>query len=101
LTWTPTPIQQSSATNKTINGPLGSRQQQSTIKDLSFYRYCDSFWDLPEHVDEDSSACRQWICPKHEYQCQTGQCIPVDWICDGEWDCSDASDEEAIVIIKQ
>ncbi|CAM4847618.1 unnamed protein product, partial [Rotaria magnacalcarata] len=96
LTWTPTPIQQSSATNKTINGPLGSRQQQSTIKDLSFYRYCDSFWDLPEHVDEDSSACRQWICPKHEYQCQTGQCIPVDWICDGEWDCSDASDEEAI-----
>ncbi|CAF1557947.1 unnamed protein product [Rotaria magnacalcarata] len=94
-------IQQSSTTNKTYNGPLGSRQQQSTTKDLSFYRYCDSFWDLPEHVDEDSSACRQWICPKHEYQCQTGQCIPVDWICDGEWDCSDASDEEAIVIIKQ
>jgi hypothetical protein len=72
-----------------------------TIEHLPYDRYCDSFWDLSEHVDEDSSACQNWICPKEFYQCRTGQCIPVEWVCDGEWDCSDASDEEAIVLIKK
>ncbi|CAF4786123.1 unnamed protein product, partial [Rotaria magnacalcarata] len=31
-------------------------------------------------MDEDSTACRQWICSKEEYQCQTGQCIPLEWV---------------------
>ncbi|CAF1189954.1 unnamed protein product [Adineta steineri] len=29
-----------------------------------------------------------------QWQCNTGQCIEEDWVLDGEWDCSDASDEE-------
>ena len=45
--------------------------------------------------------CQHWVCEEKEYQCRTGQCIPSDWVCDGEWDCSDASDEEAIVIIQE
>ncbi|CAM4826788.1 unnamed protein product [Rotaria magnacalcarata] len=96
-------IQQSSNTNQTYSPSLTDieQQQQNTIKNLAYYRYCDSFWDLPQHMDEDSTACRQWICSKEEYQCQTGQCIPLEWVCDGEWDCSDASDEEAIVLITQ
>ena len=33
-------------------------------------------------------------CTSVEYQCQTvGTCIPFEWQCDGEIDCSDASDE--------
>jgi len=98
-------IQHSSTStiNQTYNTSLVTFQREDTIKRLPYYRYCDSFWDLLGHVDEDSSACRQWICPKHQhqYQCQTGQCIRVGWACDGEWDCSDASDEEAIVLVKQ
>ncbi|CAF4421175.1 unnamed protein product, partial [Rotaria sp. Silwood2] len=43
--------------------------------------------------------CKYWTCQHYEYECQTGQCIQLDWVCDGEWDCADASDEEAIVLI--
>ncbi|UJR18900.1 hypothetical protein I4U23_022028 [Adineta vaga] len=96
-------IQDSSASNinQTYNISLATYQREDTIKIISHNRYCDTFWDLLGHGDEDSSACQQWICPKDQYKCQTGQCIPVGWVCDGEWDCSDASDEEAIVLIKQ
>ena len=45
------------------------------------------------HIDEDRYYCQAWICREDQFRCQTGQCIPIDWICDGEWDCSDASDE--------
>ncbi|UJR11567.1 hypothetical protein I4U23_015747 [Adineta vaga] len=62
---------------------------------LTFRSYCDTFWDLPFHFDEVIENCQQWICQRHQYQCQTGQCIEYDWFCDGEWDCPDASDEQA------
>ncbi|CAF0759117.1 unnamed protein product [Adineta steineri] len=44
---------------------------------------------------------KHWTCQSHQYQCQTGQCINFAWVCDGEWDCADASDEEAIVLIQK
>ncbi|CAF3299241.1 unnamed protein product, partial [Rotaria socialis] len=82
-------IQQSSARNFSSNTPLVNREQQTTIDRISFQQYCDSFWDLEKHVDEMSSSCKYWICKNDEYQCGTGQCIALDWVCDGEWDCSD------------
>jgi hypothetical protein len=54
---------------------------------------------LDKHIDAMPSSCQYWICQNTQYQCQTGQCIELDWVCDGEWDCSDASDEEAIFLI--
>ena len=34
-------------------------------------------------------------CREDEYRCKEGgTCIPSEWICDDEIDCSDASDEE-------
>ncbi|CAF5220802.1 unnamed protein product, partial [Rotaria magnacalcarata] len=86
--------------NFSSNTPLVNREQQTTINRISFQQYCDSFWDLEKHVDEMSSSCKYWICKKDEYQCGTGQCIALAWVCDGEWDCSDASDEEAISLNK-
>ncbi|UJR19256.1 hypothetical protein I4U23_022385 [Adineta vaga] len=66
-----------------------------------FLTYCDTFWDLGEGFDELTENCQQfWICPKNFYRCLTGQCIPTSWICDKEWDCSDGSDEEGILIIQ-
>ncbi|CAF0861978.1 unnamed protein product [Adineta ricciae] len=38
------------------------------------------------------SIIRPWFCTK-QFRCRTGQCISKDWVCDREWDCSDASDE--------
>ena len=33
------------------------------------------------------------ICPKHYFQCASGGCIQMAFICDGKLDCSDSSDE--------
>ncbi len=93
-------VQQSSARNASNNNSLVNPQQHESKKYLSFRSYCNTFWDLDQHIDEISSSCKHWVCQHEEYQCQTGQCISIDWVCDGEWDCPDASDEEAIVIIK-
>jgi hypothetical protein len=32
-------------------------------------------------------------CEPKEFRCDTGQCIPEKWVCDGQSDCTDASDE--------
>nr|XP_045006181.1 CD320 antigen [Jaculus jaculus] len=34
-------------------------------------------------------------CPPTKFQCRTsGYCMPLTWQCDGDWDCTDGSDEE-------
>ena len=94
-------IQQSSTRNSSNNSLLVNSEQQGQTNRMPFHDYCDSFWNLDQHIDEMPSSCQYWICQNNQYQCQTGQCIPLNWVCDGEWDCSDASDEEAIVLIKK
>ncbi|CAF1536945.1 unnamed protein product [Adineta ricciae] len=66
---------------------------------MPFSHYCDTFWDLKFGFDEISFLCKEWICPSNYYRCLNGQCIPIQWICDGEWDCNDASDEERLLSI--
>ncbi|CAF2743725.1 unnamed protein product [Rotaria sp. Silwood2] len=50
-----------------------------------FHQYCDTFFDLSIDMDESRELCQNWICAKEQYQCATGQCIPTEWICDGEY----------------
>ena len=33
-------------------------------------------------------------CRPNEFRCYGGDCVPKSYQCDGEWDCSDGSDEE-------
>jgi hypothetical protein len=75
------------------------QSRYESTNQISFRSYCDSFWDLPKHTDELPENCRNWICHRDQYQCQTGQCIPLQWVCDEQWDCADASDEEALLTI--
>jgi hypothetical protein len=94
-------IRQSSIFNSNVNITKVNISSLDVPIWLPFLYYCDSFWQLDNHIDESPSLCQHWVCQDNEYQCQTGQCVPYDWVCDGEWDCSDASDEEAIMIINQ
>ncbi|CAF1122693.1 unnamed protein product, partial [Didymodactylos carnosus] len=94
-------IEQSSWTNTTsyYETNTSSPLVFSSTKTILFREYCDTFWDLKLGFDESSSLCKDWICPPNYYQCLNGQCIPLDWVCEGEWDCSDASDEEGLFTI--
>jgi hypothetical protein len=86
--------------NSSTNSYWNTHQSQyESTSQISFRSYCDSFWNLAEHIDELPQNCQNWICHQDQYQCQTGQCIPLDWVCDEQWDCADASDEEAMLAI--
>jgi hypothetical protein len=32
-------------------------------------------------------------CGPQQFKCNIGQCIPEEWVCDGQSDCADGSDE--------
>lgn len=87
--------------NVSVLNRTSPEQDVQPVGRIRFRAYCDSFWTLKSHLDEHPDFCRQWTCRHDQYQCQTGQCIDINWVCDGEWDCSDASDEEALVMIKE
>jgi hypothetical protein len=57
-----------------------------TSKVFPFIRYCDTYFDTEENIDETIDCLNKWICAKNEYRCLTGQCIPFDWLCDGKKD---------------
>ena len=65
---------------------------------IPFRYYCDTFWNLVLRQDENVEECRQWwVCPDEQWRCATGQCIVEEWVLDGEWDCSDGSDEDHVI----
>ncbi|CAF3933078.1 unnamed protein product [Adineta steineri] len=71
-----------------------STSELSRKLEIPFRSYCDTFWNLAAKEDENITDCTDsWICPEEQWQCDTGQCIDISWILDGEWDCADASDE--------
>jgi hypothetical protein len=77
---------------KSGNSSINSIDMIPKVK-VPFRSYCNTFWDFQDKSDESLEWCRSWICDRTEFQCRTGQCIPINYVCDGEWDCSDASDE--------
>ena len=91
-------IKNSSNSNYTTSSLINAVSSSDSY--MRFRAYCDAEWQLKGHIDENSAYCSEWICQENEYQCQTGQCINIEWLCDGEWDCSDASDEQAALIIR-
>lgn len=37
---------------------------------------------------------KQPKCTDRQFQCKSGECVPVKYTCDGEFDCKDRSDED-------
>jgi hypothetical protein len=69
---------------------------------LLFREYCNTVWHLSKGFDE--SLCNEWKCPKDQYQCLTGHCIPIKYVTDqynDDWNCPDASDNVGIMGITQ
>ena len=74
-------------------------EENALVPSIGYIRhrsYCDSHWDIYPPIDEQTKYCQEWLCMNNWFQCKTNQCIYIDWVCDGEWDCSDASDEQGI-----
>ncbi|UJR18751.1 hypothetical protein I4U23_005657 [Adineta vaga] len=71
----------------------------SSMKVLPFLQHCDTYFDSETGADENVEYClTKWSYTSNEYRCLTGQCVPFDWLCDGTWDCSDASDEQGLLL---
>ena len=45
------------------------------------------------HVLEPTGLVGQGLCAQDEATCSGGQCIPRDFLCDGDYDCPSRSDE--------
>ncbi|XP_032783777.2 uncharacterized protein LOC116921556 isoform X1 [Daphnia magna] len=55
--------------------------------------YCD----IPRCHIQEREAVLENKCKANQYKCNTGECIPNTWVCDGATDCEGGSDEDLCV----
>nr|CAD7434757.1 unnamed protein product [Timema monikensis] len=65
--------------------------ETSSDRCISVSKRCDGYTDC--FYGEDELDCPPKICPANQYFCSNKKCIPSVWVCDGDNDCGDASDE--------
>lgn len=64
-------------------------QTQNT---LTTHLPLNSLLSLKESNNDSGEAC-----PDNEWQCHNGECINPDFLCDGNPDCMDESDEDEVM----
>jgi hypothetical protein len=57
-----------------------------------YYR-CDFVYDCAGYSDETLNC----TCDPDDFECDSGGCVNGTWVCDGEEDCYDGSDEGVCV----
>lgn len=56
---------------------------------------CDGDNDCHDYSDEDPAVCRETTCDAQtQASCGDGRCIMKHWVCDGESDCLNGTDEK-------
>uniref|UniRef100_A0A915I0F3 GST N-terminal domain-containing protein n=1 Tax=Romanomermis culicivorax TaxID=13658 RepID=A0A915I0F3_ROMCU len=81
--------------------PLGRNGMECNRRNVTerkgkFFLHSVRLEDCPQGEDEIGCSMKpkQSYCQKGYFQClDVDGCIPGDWVCDGEADCNDASDE--------
>ena len=87
------------ASGKTNVGNISLSNRQVELPKIPFCAFCDTFWNWDSKQDEVIEMCEKWWrCAENQWQCRSGQCIEAEWVLDGEWDCVDASDEQALFV---
>ena len=70
------------------------------VRLLLFTRHevCNGIQNCDGGEDEDASVtgpCHEENCPFSYFRCEDKQaCVPKTWVCDGDNDCEDNSDEQ-------
>lgn len=67
------------------------KSANSTAHCIDNWKKCNQIRDCPNGDDE--KLCAEPSCKFSEFLCDTGKCIPKVWVCDGEPDCNDQTDE--------
>ena len=61
--------------------------QMKSVAVVSVYKSCGDSYN-------NNCYCLVKFCTDGEYQCHSGDCIPNDYVCDGDNDCGGWEDEE-------
>uniref|UniRef100_A0A8D9BTS8 Very low-density lipoprotein receptor n=1 Tax=Cacopsylla melanoneura TaxID=428564 RepID=A0A8D9BTS8_9HEMI len=62
---------------------------------FNHHLFADDTPIYPDYLDTfDDGTSENRTCTSTEFRCKNNRCIPKQWQCDGEKDCTDGSDEE-------
>jgi hypothetical protein len=56
---------------------------------------CNNKNECMDGSDETSALCGNMTCSTDDFKCVTGQCVPAHFLCDGDKDCFDQTDENS------
>ena len=84
----------SDESNCTLNSTCSANEVQCNTSQLCIpsSAQCNGIQDCPDGGDEQQELCKNKTCPTWTFECLP-DCVNMSWVCDGDYDCRDKSDE--------